>query len=154
MTLKETIRLIETVASAQPSVNMIVRNDIFRLNAKADARYGVFAWTQRQHTGNVSSPLHTFAFTFFYVDRVTENRSNEVEVQSVGVETLTNIFRKLEDEGVIIPSDYTFTTFNQRFTDDCAGVFAAVSLQVPVDGLCGEDYADFNDDFNDDFLIF
>ena len=43
MTLKEAIKVIEVVASQQPSVNMIVENDVFRLNAKADARYGVFA---------------------------------------------------------------------------------------------------------------
>ena len=37
MTLKEAIKVIEEVASRQPSINMIVENDVFRLNAKADA---------------------------------------------------------------------------------------------------------------------
>ena len=50
MTLQDTIRAIELVASGQPSVNMLVRSDIFRLNAAPDARYGVFAWLQNQHT--------------------------------------------------------------------------------------------------------
>lgn len=153
MTLLETIRLIEMVASGQPAVNMIVRNDIFRLNAFSDARYGVFGWTQGLHRGNAEDSLQTFAFTFFYIDRLTEDKGNELEVQSVGVETLANILRTLSDQGVIV-GDYSFQTFNQRFLDECAGVFCTVNLMVPVLGICGEAFGDFNDDFNDDFLIY
>ena len=152
MTLLDTIRLIESVAAAQPSVNMIVRNDIFRLNTYADARYGVFAWVQQQHQADTSSGFITFAFSFIYADRVTADRSNETEVQSVGIQTLNNIIRRLDETGIDAGS-YTFTTFNQRFLDDCAGVFCNVSFTVPADSLCAEDYADFNDDFNEDFLI-
>ena len=43
MTLLETIRIMENVARAQPSVRMIVRNNIFRMNDAPDRRYGVFA---------------------------------------------------------------------------------------------------------------
>lgn len=153
MTLLETIRLIERIAAGQPAVNMIVRNDVFRLNSFSDARYGVFAWTQGQHSGNVDDAFQSFAFTFFYVDRLTENKGNEVEVQSVGVDTLGNVLRLLSDAGVIV-GDYNLTTFNQRFFDECAGVFASVRLQVPALGPCGEGFGDFNDDFNDDFLIY
>ena len=49
MKLLDVIRIMEVAAGTQPAVNMIVRNDIFRLNTYADARYGVFAWTQGQH---------------------------------------------------------------------------------------------------------
>ena len=153
MTLLETIRLIERIAAGQPAVNMIVRNDVFRLNSFSDARYGVFAWTQGQHSGSVDDAFQSFAFTFFYVDRLTEDKGNEVEVQSVGVDTLSNILRLLSDAGVIV-GDYNLTTFNQRFLDECAGVFASVRLQVPALGPCGEGFGDFNDDFNDDFLIY
>ena len=48
MTLLETIRAMEVIASEQPSVNMVVENDIFRLNSRADARYGVFSCGQAQ----------------------------------------------------------------------------------------------------------
>ena len=47
--------------------------------------------------------------------------------------------------------DWQFTTFNQRFQDECAGVFCSVALQVPAGTVCEEGYFDFNDDFNDDF---
>ena len=155
MTLQQVIKAFEVVASQQPSVNMIVQNDIFRLNSKSDARYGVFGWTQGQHSTSVDSSMFTYSFVFFYVDRLKNDRSNEIEVQSVGIQTLDNILRKLEDLDIFVSSSYSFQTFNQRFLDECAGVFCNVSLQVPVTSICLEDFEDvFNTDFNNDFMIF
>lgn len=155
MTLLEVIKSIEIVASHQPSVNMVVQNDIFRLNSKSDARYGVFGWTQGQHSASADSNLITYSFTFFYVDRLQNDLGNQIEVQSVGVQTLDNILRRLDELGFFISTSYNFQTFNQRFFDECAGVFCNVSLQVPVASLCADDFADFlSSDFNDDFLIY
>lgn len=153
MTLMQVIHLIEKIASAQPSVNMIVRNDIFRLNNKADTRYGVFAWLQGQHTMDIDAACVTYHFTLFYVDRLRADRGNEIEVQSVGMQTLTNILRYVNESGVYV-SSLSFQTFNQRFLDECAGVFCNVAIDAPVDDNCPESFADFNDDFNEDFLIY
>lgn len=155
MTLQQVIKAFEVIASQQPSVNMIVQNDIFRLNSKSDARYGVFGWTQGQHSTSADSSMFTYSFVFFYVDRLKNDRSNEIEVQSVGIQTLDNILRKLEDFDIFVSSSYSFQTFNQRFLDECAGVFCNVSLQVPVTSLCSEDFENIiNTDFNNDFMIF
>lgn len=155
MTLQEVIKLFEMVASQQPSVNMIVQNDIFRLNSKSDARYGVFGWTQGQHSSSAESSMFTYSFTFFYVDRLKDDASNQIEVQSVGIQTIDNILRKLDDMGIFVSSTYNFQTFNQRFFDECAGVFCNVSLQVPVSLVCAENFsAFFEKDFSNDFLFF
>lgn len=147
MTLQQVIKAFEVVASMQPSVNMIVQNDIFRLNSKSDARYGVFGWTQGQHSTSVDSSLFSFSFTFFYVDRLKSDKSNEIEVQSVGIQTLDNILRHLDDLGISATSTYSFQTFNQRFLDECAGVFCSVSLQVPASSVCSEDFGDIPSEF-------
>lgn len=155
MTLQEVIKVVEMVASQQPSVNMIVQNDIFRLNSKSDARYGVFGWTQGQHSSSADSSMFTYSFTLFYVDRLRSDMSNQIEVQSVGIQTLDNILRQLDELGIFISSTYSFQTFNQRFFDDCAGVFCNVSLQAPISSFCSETFGDFlSMDFNDDFMIF
>jgi hypothetical protein len=83
------------------------------------------------------------------VDRLKNDRSNEIEVQSVGIQTLNNILRELDDNGVFVNSTYTFQTFNQRFLDECAGVFCNVSLQVPATSICSESFQ-----LNDGVLIF
>ena len=79
MTLAQLIRLIESIAKEQPSISMIVQQDVFRINSAPSLRYGVFAWTQGQHTGSVNG-MQTFNFTLFYVDRLTDDLSNQIEV--------------------------------------------------------------------------
>lgn len=140
MTLLELIKTMEVIASHQPSINMVVENDIFRLNTKADAKYGVFAFVQGQHSTSIDSNVITYAFTLFYVDRLKNDRSNQIEIQSVGIQTLDNIIRQLDDMGIYSETSYSFQVFNQRFTDECAGVFCNVNLSVPVDSICPEDY--------------
>lgn len=155
MTLQQVIRVIEMVAMKQPSVNMIVQNDIFRLNAKPDAKYGVFGWLQGQHSASADSSLIDYSFTFFYVDRLTSDMGNQIEIQSVGIQTLDNILRELNSLDVYVNSSYSFQTFNQRFVDECAGVYCSVTLQVPVSSVCSDGFADFqSNDFNNDFTIF
>ena len=147
MTLLEVIRTIEDAAARQPSVSMIVENDVFRLNTYADARYGVFAWVQGRHRVDSMTPdFIRYSFTFFYVDRLTFDKGNEVEIQSVGIETLENILKMLEVYG-IVAGDHSFRTFNQRFSDECAGVYCTLTLEVPKGTLCEYSFADFNDDF-------
>ena len=154
MTLKEAIKVIELVASHQPSVNMIVENDVFRRNAKPDAKYGVVGWLEGQHSTSIDSNPRSLQFTFFYVDRLTSDKGNQVEVQSVGIQTLDNILRKLDELGMWV-SNYTFQAFNQRFVDECAGVFCNVTIDIPISSVCPESFADFGEqDFNDDFLIY
>ena len=139
MNLLQTIRAIEKTAALQPNVGSIVRNDVFRLNAWPAARYAAFAWLQNEHSSAAESGMITYDFTFFYIDRLTADRGNELEIQSHGIETLTNILDALPDLG-LYPSEYTFRTFNQRFSDECAGVFCNITIEASKDGLCAEAY--------------
>ncbi|MCR5071212.1 MAG: hypothetical protein K6A62_04725 [Bacteroidales bacterium] len=144
MTLRDTVQIIEDIASQEPAVALIVRNDIFRLNTKPDAMYGVFAWTQQQHSVPMSGDLMRFAFTLYYVDRLTEDKGNELEIQSTAVQVLTNILRALPAADVFPYNVPTIRTFNQRFSDECAGAFANVTLEVRADTVCAYDYTATN----------
>ena len=152
MTLAQLIRLFEGIAKEQPSVNMIVQQDVFRINSAPSLKYGVFAWTQGQHSGSING-MSAYSFSLFYVDRLKKDLSNQIEIQSVGCETIGNILRMLDEYDVEV-SNYTMQTFNQRFTDECAGVFCNVTLSVLPTMGCAEAYDDYNNDFNDDFLIY
>lgn len=154
MTLSETIKVIEEVAKRQPSVNMIVRHDVLRLNSMPNRKYGVFAWLQDEHSGTSANDIMEYRFVFFYVDRLTEDRSNETEIQSVGIQTLDNIIRALYDAG-ICADNWTFRAFTQRFVDECAGVWCEVTFGVPVSLVCPETFGDYSaEDSNIDFLIY
>ena len=152
MTLAQLINLVERVAKQQPSINMIVQNDVYRINSAPTLKYGVFPWTQGQHSASING-MTSFSFSLFYVDRLKEDASNQIEIQSVGCETIGNILRALNEYDVEV-EQYTLQTFSQRFTDECAGVFCNVTLSVLPTTGCPELYADYNDDFNGDFLTY
>lgn len=139
MTLQEVIRAIEGVAAQQPNVRTIVRQDVFRLNARPDVNYSAFAWLQRDHSGAVGDNLLRFGFTFFYVDRLAADKCNEVEVQSEGMNVLMNVVAELAELG-IMGDEWTARTFTQRFADLCAGAYLNVTLEVPADWTCPVDY--------------
>lgn len=151
MTLLQVIRIIETAAASQPSVNMIVRDNVLKLNSAPGAKYGAFVWTQGQHGESTDLDWRTWRFTLFYIDRVTRSRSNVTEIQSVGIETLSNVIRQLAETFDVL--DWTYDTFTQRFADECAGAWASVTFRAPLGDTCPEEYAvgDFSDDFNADF---
>lgn len=127
---------MESIALAQPSVKMIVPNDIYDLNNKADAQYGVFGYVQGQHS--MSGDFMNYGFTLFYVDRLTEDRGNLQFVQSAGVSTLSNILAILTEEFPVEVDSSTFDVFTERFSDECAGVMATVSIRAPRSFICGE----------------
>lgn len=135
MNLLDTIKTIEEVASAQPSVKQIVGGDIYELNTIPDAKYGVFCWQQEQHSGNVQEDEMRFSFVFFYVDRLLDDKSNKIEIQSVGISTLSNILKTLFSKGFDVGA-FTINTFNERFVDDCTGAFVRVSIGTSVESVC------------------
>ena len=140
MTLRDVVNILEAAALREPAVRTVVPNDVFALNTMQDARYGVFAWTQGQHRLDIAEGMQRFAFVLFYVDRLTDDAANRLMVQSTGVQVLGNILRAADAEGVEVEGEVAFTTFNQRFIDDCAGVYASVTLLVPADTNCKIEY--------------
>lgn len=144
MTLLQTINLLEGIAFQQPAVNMIVREDIYKLSTCPSCRYGAFGWTEGVHRGSAGSDFTTYAFTLFYVDRLTSDKANGPEIHSVGVEVLSNILRLMAEEVGV--TDWTITPFtSQKFGDECAGVYASVELEAPAGSVCGQTYEDYGE---------
>lgn len=140
MTLRDTINLLESIAAAQPAVNMIVRDNIDKLNACPNAKYGAFAWTQGIHSGSMDSWGVGFSFSLFYVDRLTESGDNMIEVQSAAVSLLDTVIRATVEAGLEAADGWTITTFSLKFADMCAGAWATVVLRAPYDTICVETF--------------
>lgn len=139
MTLKEIIANIEGVAGKQPNINTIVRSgDIYDLNSENNIRYSAFCATQQQHTE--IGDFMNYAFYLYYVDRLTSDGSNKVDIQSHGISTLSNIIRTLKNNDEYEIGDVVYQPFTQRFESDCAGVYATITISVPLEFICGEDY--------------
>lgn len=141
MTLKQFIEVLEATAAKQAAVATIVPQDVYRLNSMPNAKYGVFSWLHGQHEETIGGSEREYRFTLFYVDRLTEDRGNLLDIQSVGVETLSNILRTLvadyPDEVAIVQS-VAYHPFTEKFVDECAGIYADVAVAVALDDICEE----------------
>lgn len=151
MTLRTIIETLNALALQTPNVESTIINDVYRENFWQDARYGVVAILQREHS--IYDNYAVYRMQLAYIDRLTEDRGNEVDVQSEGIMTITNIvnaFTQMQSEATI-EGNITFNVFNERFKDVCGGVIADVAFVTasPM-GVCyqREGQEGFEYDFN------
>ncbi|WP_418981688.1 hypothetical protein [Alistipes sp.] len=127
MTLLETIRTLEAVALEQHGVATVIEEELSKLDTLPDARYAVFAYTQGQHTTDVGGDITTYRLTISYIDRLAEDKSNRLEIQSTGMEVLRNILYMMGELDFEI-SSMPVQPFTQGLSDACAGVYCEVSI--------------------------
>ncbi len=139
MTLFEIINILKEIAISKPNINYVGEGDIYILNSLPNIDYSVFFITQGNHTVDAERNVITYSLNLFYIDRLLDDASNRLLVQSNGVESLLNIINEFveSNEDIVIASDIRFTSFNQRFSDNCCGVFCTVDFEVENNiGLC------------------
>lgn len=158
MTLFETIKTINNVASTEPNINtLVLSGNVFDLNTNnITVRYSTFCCEQMTHQ-RTEDEFMIYNFRLYFIDRLTEDMRNRIEIQSKGIETLESILHKIRDLDIFgITSEYTYTPFTNRFEAWCAGVYCEVGIQVPAE-YCYDDIreilGDFNIDFNYDFWV-
>lgn len=154
MTLIEIIARLERIIAVQPNIHTVIRNDVYKLNGIPSARYGVMAWTQGTHQMDYRSGMATYQLYLYYIDRNNSRPNNDTEIVSFGIQVLNNIILTLSEQDIFI-DDSQIQPFTERFTDDCAGAYATLNIQVPID-RCVVNYGegDYNRDYNVDFSTY
>lgn len=137
MTLLEVINLLNWVARNQPNVNGIVETgDIYDLNKECYTNlYSAFCVQQNTHS--ISEDFTTFSFTLFYVDRLTLDKSNKLEIQSTACEFFQNLIKTIMQKFENL--DWTngeVTTFTERFSAECAGAFMTCTITTKNQSIC------------------
>ena len=129
MNLLQTIRTIEEVAKGIPNVHTVV--SAFEDLNHEDTVYSAVIIQQQSHTHN--DDWMQYNFYIGMADRLVEDGSNELSVQSTAMNTIHSIVRALRN---ILPSaeiSYSNTNvFTQRFTALCAGAYETVSIILPI----------------------
>ena len=129
MNLLQTIRTIEEVAKGIPNVHTVV--SAFDDLNREDTVYSAVIIQQQSHTHN--DDWIQYNFYIGAADRLVEDGSNELSVQSTAMNTIHSIVRALRN---ILPSaeiSYSNTNvFTQRFTALCAGAYETVSIILPI----------------------
>lgn len=126
MTLQEIITYILNIAKKQHNIKTVGEGDIYSLNSLPNIDYGVFYITQSNHT--ISADTTTYNLVLYYVDRLLNDDTNRLQIHSQGILEINHILNIIDDELDVDIDDVNITTFTHKFTDNCAGVFANVTI--------------------------
>lgn len=139
MNLAQFITYVKETSLRSPFINQAIDGDVYQINS-IENQYGIFCITPMSVT--TTDNIMTINSTLFYVDRLVEGEYNMNQIQSDGVTCLKTIIEEItndEDVDISLDGDVTYTVFRYKFTDECAGCFAEVSLNVSNDD-CEESY--------------
>lgn len=144
MTLFKVIDLIKILALKHPNVNSAEEGDIYSiLNANTQQKYASVVLTQDTHTED--EVFDNYNFNIFYVDRLfSDIETNRLDIQSTAKNVLSNIIRAFCEEFDAECNSINYHTFTERFADECAGAYAAITISIPKDIYCTEKYWDGN----------
>ena len=144
MNLYNAIEILKKISLQQPNIRTAFEGSIYdNLNGNNEIKYGVFGITQGNHTQDDNFAYYNF--NLFYVDRLTDDESNRVQIQSIGQQSLSNIITLFCDNyDAEFTQTITYYPFTQRFKDECAGGYITVTFQVEKEIYCsdGEYYDD------------
>ena len=133
MTLYELIENIKNLGKSEPNVSFVTQGDIYELNHQQDIDYPAFVVTQGTHFGSAENGVENYGLTLFLVDRLTSDKSNELDVQSWADTGLKNIISRIEEHNLgVIQGQYTVQTFKEKFDSLCAGAYVSLNIQVQV----------------------
>lgn len=140
MTLYNVIKGLEEIALTLPNIRTAADGSIYDImNANPSVKYGTFIVTQNTH--RQTEMFDHYGLTIFYCDRLVDNMdSNRLQIQSFGKQALGNIIHVFCDRYDIDVPTITYTTWTQKFSDLCAGVYAQLEFEIPIDILCPEEY--------------
>jgi hypothetical protein len=140
MTLREIIKTIEHYAGLYTNANYIVESgniyDISKNNY--EMKFPAFCCSQEPpHT--YRGEMIQYSFVLLFTDRLTNNRSNTIEVESTAIDVLAKTISALSKLSMIdIEYDTDINTFTERFSEECAGAYINIKVTTTLDSICEE----------------
>lgn len=140
MSLEELIKQIGKMAIKNSLVSWYGGGgSIYELNSLTIKDYSLI-YVSPTGTHTATNSYTRFAITIFYIDRLLDDNSNDVQIFSAGVEVLKNIIKGLGMiDGVIeVSNSYTIQNFTEteKMSDKCAGAYATLEVIVKNNDDC------------------
>lgn len=140
MTLYNILNKICSVAIKDKLVNYAAAgSSIYDLNNQTIKDYPIiYISPTGQH--EIQENTTTYSLTLFYIDRLLQDSSNDVEIHSTGIEVIKNLILKIEDIGGVVDVDSRYNiqlfTETERMSDRCNGAYAQIRITVLNDTVC------------------
>ena len=145
MNFIQILKKLETYSLSLPYVNSTNLGDIYEyLNGKPNVKYAAVNIDINQSTRNDN--LISYSVYLYYVDRLTEDKSNWMEVKTTAEQVLNSIVNYAAEIGDVYDG-WTINYFEQQFADYCAGGYVQFNLEVSNEmGDCLIDEYEDNDE--------
>ena len=137
MNIREFSNAVGLIALNYPTVQEYSEGDIYNYLNVGEHKYPcIFLTIESVEEGELNS--QTLTGSLFYVDRLLNDSSNRLMVQTAAISTLKILTGKIADNisGEMEVSMYQ--PFTEKFADWCAGAFCEFSFTYITDSECGE----------------
>ena len=123
---------IEQIALAHPVVKQVESGDIFNLNSMTEVKYPL-VWIDLENIDLTSNEIEP-QLRLYYIDRLLDDRSNELDIMydaGIVLNAIFNLLAKYYD----VEYPIVVQTFNQKFTDMTAGGFVTTKVTECINEL-------------------
>ena len=129
MNFIQILKRLETYSMSLPYVNEVNLGDIYEyLNGRPNVKYASVNIDINQSTRNDN--LISYSIYLYYVDRLTDDKSNWKEVKTIAEQALNSIINYAAQIGDV-NDGWVINYFEQQFADNCAGAWVNFNLEVP-----------------------
>lgn len=139
MTLEYLIQVLCDLAIKHSLVNWTSAGpSVYALNPVEIKDYPLFFISPTERI-DVKKNTTQYGLTIYYIDRLLEDNSNEIQIYSVAADTITNFLRQISElEGVVEVSDPSIRLFTQseKMQDRVAGGYTTVNITVLNNNNC------------------
>lgn len=127
----EIVNLLTGICRAHPLVND-VHYGIYHSSQNENIQYGAVIIT----ANTIATSVNTISYSFnlMYVDRLTADETNEIEVQSCGVDVIRQVVSVLSEHHSLLldyENNINVEVFTRQFADNVAGAVATINIQAP-----------------------
>lgn len=137
-TLYSVVKTLQNTALEEPNVRTVGENHLYdMMNGNPSVKYCVFYVTQTTHRSN--DLFDVWGFNLFYIDRLLDDRSNELEIESTAKQVLDNVVDKFcARYNAEVTGIRKYQSFTEHFVDECAGMYVTLEIEVPREIICPE----------------
>jgi len=117
---------IKDICINHPVVKQYGEGEVFNINNLKNIKYPLI-WVDFDNT---ESDINDFVFNLrlYYIDRLLDDKSNELDIQMDSVYILNDILTNISDIYATY-TNFNITHFNQQLSDMCAGGFVNLRIE-------------------------
>lgn len=129
--LKVLLEDIQKIAQNQPNIDFVHIGDVFELNENQQVAYPAIVITAQYNTLSVKNKQLTSTINIFAVERLIEDKSNEIDIKDWAISVLYSIVKELSKK-YMINDQLTCNVFTERFGSLCAGAYVTLQITTGV----------------------